>query len=323
MRYQYCSRFAPYIEGLIEQKLALGYDYTESQRILHTFDRFCTARYPAEELLTQELALKWAEATDTEHNLYRLNRVSVIRELARYMNSIGIAAYVIPLELTRKTERHVPHIYSMEELGRLFAVIDRCKPSRRSPAKHLVVAVVFRMIYCCGLRPVEARRLLRENVDLNDGTIYILESKGHKDRIVVMSGDMLDLCRKYDKKADSICPDRKYFFQSPSCRCDGMYSMAWIIPTFKEFLTEAEIYDCSGNTPRLYDLRHTFATRCLYKWMHEGRDINACLAFLSEYMGHKHISSTAYYIHLIPGFYSEMAEFHFDRYPTEEEAICG
>ena len=166
MRYQYYSHFAPYIEGLIEQKLALGYDYSESQRILHTFDLFCIERYPQEELLTQELAMNWTEATDTEHNLYRLNRVSVVRELARYMNSIGIAAYVIPLELTRKTGRHIPHIYSAEELTRLFAVIDRYKPSRRSPAKHLVVAVMFRMIYCCGLRPVEARRLLRENVDL-------------------------------------------------------------------------------------------------------------------------------------------------------------
>lgn len=322
MRYQYYSHFAPYIEGLIEQKLALGYDYTESQRILRTFDRFCIDLYPSETLLTQELAMKWTEVTDTERNLYRLNRVSVIRELAKYMNSIGVAAYIVPVELTRKTGRHIPHIYSTEELARLFAVIDSYKPSIRSPAKHLVVGVMFRMIYCCGLRPVEARRLLRENVDLIDGTIYILESKGHKDRLVVMSNDMLKLCQKYDKKVDAICANRKYFFPSPSHRGDGMYSMEWIIPTFRKFLTEAEIYDCSGNTPRLYDLRHTFATRCLYKWMHEGRDINACLAYLSEYMGHEHISDTAYYIHLIPEFYAEMEEFHFDRYPPEEDVSC-
>lgn len=323
MKYRYHSHFAPYIEGLIVQKQAFGYDYAESQRILRTFDRFCIEQYPSENLLSQDLAMKWTETTDTEQNLYRLNRVSVVRELARYMNSIGIAAYVIPLELTRKTGRHIPHIYSKEELTRLFAVIDSYKPSLRAPAKHLVVAVMFRMIYCCGLRPVEARRLLRENVNLNDGTIYILESKGHKDRLVVMSDDMLNLCRKYDKKADSIYANRKYFFQSPSCRGDGMYSMEWIVPTFRRFLVEADIYDCAGNTPRLYDLRHTFATHRLYKWMHEGRDINACLAYLSEYMGHKNISDTAYYIHLIPGFYSEMAEFHFDQYLSEEEVPCG
>lgn len=321
MRYTNYSHLAPYITGLIEQKRALGYDYIESERILHTFDSFCADKYPGEKLLTQEMALKWAETTNTENNLYRLNRVSVVRELARYMNSIGISAYIIPIDLTRKTERHIPHIYSREELTRLFEVIDRYPPSQKSPMKHLVVSVLFRLIYCCGLRPVEARRLRREEVDLRDGSILILESKGHKDRLVMMSEDLLNLCRKYDMAADTICPDRRYFFQSPSHRGDGMYSMAWIIPTFRNFLVEAEIYDCAGNNPRLYDLRHTFATHCLYKWMHEGRDINAGLAVLSEYMGHKHLSDTAYYIHLIPGFYTEMAEFQFDKYPAREDIV--
>lgn len=321
MRYTNYSHLAPYITGLIEQKRALGYDYIESERILHTFDSFCADKYPGEKLLTQEMALKWAETTNTENNLYRLNRVSVVRELARYMNSIGISAYIIPIDLTRKTERHIPHIYSMEELTRLFEVIDRYPPSQKSPMKHLVVSVLFRLIYCCGLRPVEARRLRREDVDLRDGSILILESKGHKDRLVMMSEDLLKLCRKYDMAADTICPDRRYFFQSPSHRGDGMYSMEWIIPTFRKFLVEAEIYDCAGNNPRLYDLRHTFATHCLYKWMHEGRDINAGLAVLSEYMGHKHLSDTAYYIHLIPGFYAEMAEFQFDKYPAREDIV--
>ncbi len=321
MRYTNYSHLAPYITGLIEQKRALGYDYIESERILHTFDRFCMDEYPREKSLTQEMALKWAETTNTENNLYRLNRVSVVRELARYMNSIGISAYIIPIDLTRKTGCHIPHIYSKEELTRLFNVIDRYPASQRSPMKHLVVSVLFRLIYCCGLRPIEARRLRREDVNLRDGSILILESKGHKDRLVVMSDDLLELCRKYDMAADTICPDRRYFFQSPSHRGDGMYSMEWIIPTFRKFLVEAEIYDCAGNTPRLYDLRHTFATHCLYKWMHEGRDINAGLAVLSEYMGHKHLSDTAYYIHLIPGFYSEMAEFQFDKYPARGDIV--
>ncbi|MFR6378352.1 MAG: tyrosine-type recombinase/integrase [Oscillospiraceae bacterium] len=83
------------------------------------------------------------------------------------------------------------------------------------------------MIYCCGLRPVEARRLRREDVSLRDGVVKILESKGHKDRIVVLSESMLALCVTYDQRADTIYPDRKYFFQSPKCqrRWDVFYGM--------------------------------------------------------------------------------------------------
>lgn len=139
------------------------------------------------------------------------------------------------------------------------------------------------MIYCCGLRPVEARRLRREDVNLFDGTVNILESKGHKDRIVVLSEDMLELCRNYDLRVEKIYPHRKYFFQSPSVRGDGMYSMEWIIPTFRRFLQTAGISGYGEIRPRLYDLRHTFATHRLYQWVKEGKDINACLAYLSEY----------------------------------------
>lgn len=322
MRYTFTGAFAPYICGLIEKKRALGYDYYESERILRTFDDFCCKQFPNETCLTKELAMKWAEQSKAEQNLFRLNRVSVLRELAKHMNSVGKQAYLLPLQLTKKTGRHIPYIYSKDDLSKLFKEIDSLQPSLRSPAKHLVVSVIFRMIYCCGLRPVEARRLRREDVNLFDGTVYILESKGHKDRIVVLSEDMRELCRNYDQRVETIYPDRKYFFQSPSVRGDGMYSMEWIIPTFKGFLQTAGISGYGEIRPRLYDLRHTFATHRLYRWVKEGKNVNACLAYLSEYMGHSNLESTAYYIHLLPTLYTDLQELRLDRSFEMEADLC-
>ena len=85
MRSAFTGAFAPYICGLIEKKQALGYDYHGSACILRTFDEFCREQFPNETCLTAELAMKWAEQFKTEKNLSRLNRVSVIRELAKYM----------------------------------------------------------------------------------------------------------------------------------------------------------------------------------------------------------------------------------------------
>lgn len=314
MIYSFDGPFAEYICGLVEQKQALGYIYRESERILYTFELFCKEHFPNETTLTQAIALKWAEQRGSENNLYRLNRVSVIRELARYMNSVGTPAYLIPIELTRKTARHVPHIFTMEELSALFHAIDNYESSTRAPAKNLVVAVIFRLIYCCGLRPAEARKLLTLNVDLETGAVQILESKGHKDRVVMLSEDMLDLCRRYDKKVEEFYPGRKYFFPSPSNCKNGMYSKEWINPMFRRFLSEAGLDKCSGNKPRLYDLRHTFTTHRLYKWISEGKDVNACLPYLSEYMGHELLSDTAYYIHLVPEFFPQMADINLDGY---------
>ena len=150
----------------------------------------------------------------------------------------------------------------------------------------------------------------------------ILESKGHKDRIVVLSEDMRELCKNYDQRVEAIHPERRYFFQSPSVRGDGMYSMEWIIPTFRKFLQAAGISGYGEIRPRLYDLRHTFATHRLYQWVKEGKDINACLAYLSEYMGHSNLESTAYYIHLLPTLYTDLPELHLDSSFEMEADLC-
>lgn len=133
MRSAFTGAFAPYICGLIEKKQALGYDYHGSACILRTFDEFCREQFPNETCLTAELAMKWAEQFKTEKNLSRLNRVSVIRELAKYMNSVGEQAYLLPLQLTKKSGRHIPYIYSKEDLSKLFKEIDSLRPALEHP----------------------------------------------------------------------------------------------------------------------------------------------------------------------------------------------
>jgi len=172
-----------------------------------------------------------------------------------------------------------------------------------------VVSVMFRLIYCCGLRPVEARQLHVDDVDLETGQIKVLEAKRHKDRIVVMADDMLMLARKYNEQVSRKYPNRSHFFYNRFS--NGIYSNVHMLKTFKKLLNAAEIKKISPKSPRAYDLRHTFATHRLYQWLQEGEDIDACLAYLSEYMGHANLSDTAYYIHLVPEFYPHMAELGF------------
>lgn len=51
---------------------------------------------------------------------------------------------------------------------------------------------------------------------------------------------------------------------------------------------------------RIYDLRHRFASAVLNRWLDEKRNLYAMLPYLRAYMGHEKISTTAYYIHLLP-----------------------
>src|SRR6185437_7295337 len=74
-----------------------------------------------------------------------------VRELARWLGRRGTAAYVLPARTLPRPARYVPHIYTARELADLFAQTDRCRCCAEVPFRHLVMPVLFRTIYACGL----------------------------------------------------------------------------------------------------------------------------------------------------------------------------
>ncbi len=77
-------------------------------------------------------------------------------------------AYVLPAGALPRPARYVPHIYTDAGLAALFAQTDRCHYDSQVPLRHLVMPVLFRTIYACGLRASEARLLRVDDVDLDD-----------------------------------------------------------------------------------------------------------------------------------------------------------
>jgi len=304
MKEEYRSRFKKYIIGLIEQKRALGYIYSGGAHILKNFDSFCIDNYPSESTLTKSIVLKWAEVIGNEKPHSRYFRVIPVRDLAKYMNSIGVDAYIVPTRIFPGKIPYIPHLFTPEELSAIFSFLDQIPPNNRYPIRHFVYPVLFRMIYCCGLRPQEGREILRSNVDLKTGKIVIQEAKNHKDRVIVLSTDMLKLSQQYDKKIDAIFPDRLYFFPNSKGNAYTYYATQRI---FRQCLESTKL-PFIGNRPRVYDLRHTFATNVLFRWMKEEKDLNVHLPYLSAYLGHEKFSYTAHYIHLVPQYFPQISD---------------
>lgn len=310
----YTSKLEPYIEQMVAHKHTVGYPYKKSEQVLEAFDRFCAAGFPEAETITPEIGNAWAVIKPTEKTRSFLDRLAPVRELARYMNHVGMEAYVIPNGIAPvEAQRHIPHIFSPEELKRFFQAADSQPILPKCRIRHLQIPVIFRLMYTCGLRPHEARLIQREHLNLSEGTILIPESKGHKDRIVVMSPEMTNICTRYYPYAAHEFPDSPYLF--PCQRSKGSsYDNSWLVRVFHMCWREAGFGHVPGNAPRPYDFRHTFATHRLYRWMKEKRDLSALLPYLSAYMGHAHFSATAYYIHLIPDFFSELSGMDLDAY---------
>ena len=232
----------------------------------------------------RELALAWLEKRDTENTAGHRNRIMVIREFAKYLRAVGTEAYMIPISMTSKGPRYVPHIFNEAEIKAFFHGADRFRPHGKAPARHLVIPVFYRLLYCCGLRPAEARLLKKENVDLVRGSVYVVESKGHKDRVVAVADDLLQIMRSYSTLISEIYPDSDYFF--PRYDGDGPYTKRWTEEMFWRCFSMAGITAFEGPKPRVYDFRHTFATECICRWMREGRDIDFTVvsSFLNVYL---------------------------------------
>lgn len=93
-----------------------------------------------------------------------------------------------------------------------FHAIDNCKWTKYSPTKCYVVPMIFRMIYCCGLRSSEARKLYREDVDLEAGKVLIWLSKFWQERIIYVSWDLLENIRECNTIINRGIPNRAAFF---------------------------------------------------------------------------------------------------------------
>lgn len=282
------------IQEMLEYKESLGYSRGTYESYLKDFQTyFGKAGHAA---FTEETVLPWCEKRETETAAGFRRRLTPLRELSKYLYAMGYAKYIVPTDMFPVTRRGTPYIFTDAELRRFFSESDKEPACKASPCRHLVIPVIFRLIYFCGLRPNEGRELKRSDFCYREKTLFIRKNKSHRERLIPVSDDMAEMCHDYLEKSKSIFPDTEYMFPSPSGK---PYTKRWLSDTFRR-LWAASNPEKANAEVRVYLLRHRYATAIFMKWLEEGYDINANVPYLSAYMGHASFSDTAYYIHLLP-----------------------
>jgi integrase/recombinase XerD len=299
MTVTFLGPFKEQISSLILEKRRMGFSYLTEEKILLRFDRFCLQMYPTATCFSRDIVMQWAKQKETEGINSRNNRVKAIYQLAKHMQSLGLEAYLIPQQ--GKNSYALPHIFTNEELNAFFHVADRLPYRSASPFRHLVVPVMFRLMYSCGLRLSEACYLKRKEFDLPKGEIRVLQSKGRKDRLVYLSDDVSALCLRLDQFLHQFLPQREWFFV---IRCDRAYEKTSICRLFNTIWQETMFYGKTPIKPSTHSFRHTFAVHCLKRWMMDEEPIENRLKYLSLYMGHTSLSYTQHYIHFVDELFS-------------------
>jgi len=178
----------------------------------------------------------------------------------------------------------LPLVMSVDEMKRLLSV------------SSLKTRVLLSLGYGCGLRASEIVRLKVKHIDKAQNIIRIEQSKGRKDRIVMLPQEMLDLLRQWWKVRPSRhdagipLPERWLF---PSRKSAGRpITTRHLNRLFHEAADAAGIR--KGVT--LHTLRHSFATHLLEDQTHI-RTIQALL-------GHTKSDTTTRYTHVAAGMIS-------------------
>ena len=294
------SQFAIHMENMIEYRTALGYsDKTYRSRLL-ALDKFIDKKYPYISELSKSVIDDWLISLPNETVTSKKSRAGIVRIFAEYLNSAGEKAYILPRGYIKGRKSFNPYIFSDAELTDIFYQIDRICNTKTDMLKRCTAAVLFRLIYTCGLRPGEGLRIKKRDVNLETGEILIEQGKNKKDRIVVMSDDMSRLMKKYSMYTAFY--ERSQYELFFADQCGNPYTTLWLRTILNECFQKANPDIPKDRLPRIrtYDLRHRFASATLCRWLNEGENLFNMLPYLSQYMGHSSISQTAYYIHILP-----------------------
>lgn len=178
------------------------------------------------------------------------------------------------------------------------------------------------LIYACGLRLGEALKLRIQDVDFEEKTLALWNTKFHKERIVPFSSEVGEKLSAYLALRESRRPQDGS--DVPFFGWDGIrHSKSIVHRYFRELLVRCGLSKPTGPGPRLHDLRHTFATHRLYKWYQEGKDPLNRLPWLTTYMGHVNIENTQVYLTIAQELLREGDRRFQDRFEDLAEKAAG
>lgn len=259
-----------------------------------------------EKYLTQRLIDTWYSRLETENESSRYRRLASARRFLEYAVAEGAAGYIripaLPKVPARgKGKPSIPYIPSEEELDNFFRATTELPPSRTGTRKavfNMEIPVMFRMMACVGLRPVEARNLRRSDVSLESGLVRVVDASGCQTRNVVLHESMLQLAISYDAAVNGLMPDRRYFFPGMGDtpfrenRLRLYFRRCWL-----RYNTIPE--GASGVNCNMF--RYVYALRNISSWTDGDTEASLRnLLVLSRSMGHRNLETTLSYLRYSP-----------------------
>jgi site-specific recombinase XerD len=200
----------------------------------------------------------------------------------RFLFRVTLRRHDLAAEIWHINEpQKLPPVLSPDEVKRVLTM-----------APSLKARAMLTLAYGCGMRAGEVLRLRACDIDSEQMIIRIVQSKGRKDRNVMLPPEILDLLRQWWKARPTrrdagVAPEQRWLFPG---RTDRQPTTA---RQFSRLFKEAAKAAGLRKAVTLHSLRHSFATHLL----ENGQDIRLIQALL----GHEKLDTTARYTRVATG----------------------
>ena len=237
-------------------------------------------------------------------------RVEVLRPFLKYCRQFYPNCPVVPSRLYGPGHRRIaPHIYTEDEVAALLVAAGELKPDGLRP---LTYVTLFGLLAATGMRISEALRLERKDLNLEQPSLTVRETKFKKSRLVPIHASTVKALTTYQKATLSIL--RQPGVETVLLTADGRpIPERTIHHTFDHLRRRLGWVARGGHAqPRIHDLRHTFICQALWRGQQDNQ-IDHVADAISTYVGHAKVSDTYWYISATPELMSGASQ-RFSRF---------
>jgi integrase/recombinase XerD len=282
------------IADYLKLRRALGFKLAGHGRLLTSFaDYLDQAEIPT---ITTAAAVAFATQPQGVQPIRWTARLCVIRGFARYLSTLDPLTEVPPADLMGyRRQRRTPYLFAPAEITALLAAAVQL----RLPMQALTYPALLGLIANAGLRVSEAIHLDEDDADLTAGLLTIRNTKFGKSRQLPLHSSTVAALGRYAQTREWLCPRRRvasFFVSSTGTRLVDTNVRA----VFHKLIGSTGIGSGADSSPRIHDLRHSFAVATLLGWYRDGGDVAARIPLLSAYLGHVSPASTYWYLQAAP-----------------------
>ena len=297
--YQWHSDLSGMMASFLNEKRMTGFKYAKQEKLLLQFDNYFGRNGYKGIRITKSMVDDFIYSAPEQPSTHYLKE-RLLRDFALFLVRHGYQeVYVVKVESAPvKKCSHIPYIFTDEEMKHIFTAVDTWEDSFYTN-RHLVDPVLFRLLYGTGMRVSEALDIMVKDFDGINGVLTVYHAKNNKDRLIPLALSLSGRIGKFIKIFHKYSPDTAYLFQSPR---KGKMDNSTTYRRFRQYLQCANIPHTDAG-PRVHDLRHNYAVKCLKKWVLAGEELTNLLPYLAAYMGHSDFRGTQYYLRLTADLY--------------------